>query len=71
MKFLSEVAKLDDEKEFEGALPTTIFQAGFSEIYGQKPDIDSTALMISTSTLLQEELEIPKERIKVEEFTGY
>ena len=50
MKFLSEVAKEDNEKQFEGALPTTIFQAGFSEIYGQKPDIDSTALMISTSS---------------------
>jgi hypothetical protein len=26
MKFLSEVAKEDNEKQFEGALPTTIFQ---------------------------------------------
>ena len=49
MKFLSEVAKADKEKDFEGALPTTIYQAGFSEVYGQNPDIDSTALMISTS----------------------
>jgi hypothetical protein len=50
MKFLSEVAKEDLQKEFQGALPTTIYQAGFSEIYGQNPDIDSTALMISTSS---------------------
>jgi hypothetical protein len=50
MKFLSEVAKEDNEKKFEGALPTTIYQAGFSEVYGQNPDIDSTALMISTSS---------------------
>ncbi|HYY50451.1 MAG TPA: hypothetical protein VE643_06230, partial [Nitrososphaeraceae archaeon] len=48
-KFLSEVAKEDKQKEFQGALPTT-YQAGFSEVYGQNPDIDSTALMISTSS---------------------
>jgi hypothetical protein len=50
MKFLSEVVDEDKQKEFEGALPTTIYQAGFSEVYGQNPDIDSTALMISTSS---------------------
>jgi Glycosyl-hydrolase family 116, catalytic region len=50
MKFLSEVAKADKQKEFQGALPTTIYQAGFSEVYGQNPDIDSTALMISTTS---------------------
>jgi glycogen debranching enzyme len=49
MKFLSEEAKEDKQKEFSGALPTTIYQAGFSEIYGQNPDIDSTALMLSTT----------------------
>jgi hypothetical protein len=49
MKFLSEEAKEDKQREFAGALPTTIYQAGFSEIYGQNPDIDSTALMISTT----------------------
>jgi hypothetical protein len=48
MKFLSEV--YDDKKdEFNGALPTSIYQAGFSEVYGQNPDIDSTALMISAT----------------------
>jgi Glycosyl-hydrolase family 116, catalytic region len=50
MKFLSEVAKEDKQKKFEGALPTTIYQTGFSEVYGLNPDIDSTALMISTSS---------------------
>ncbi len=33
-----------------GALPTTIYQAGYSEIYGENPDIDSTALMVSTTS---------------------
>src|SRR5919202_1738706 len=50
MRFLLEAAKLDKQKEFEGALPTTIYQAGFSEVYGQNPDIDSTALIVSTSS---------------------
>jgi hypothetical protein len=49
MKFMSEEANEDKQKDFAGALPTTIYQAGFSEIYGQDPDIDSTALMISTT----------------------
>jgi hypothetical protein len=51
MKFLSEVASVDKQKEFEGPLPTTIYQAGFSEIYGQNPDIDSTAYGSSESYL--------------------
>jgi hypothetical protein len=50
MQFLSEEAKQDKQKEFAGALPTTIYQAGFSEVYGQNPDIDSTALMVSTTS---------------------
>lgn len=49
MKFLSEEAKEDNQKVFAGALPPPIYQAGFSEIYGQNPDIDSPALMISTA----------------------
>jgi len=49
MKFLSEEAKEDKQKEFLGALPSTIYQAGFSEVYGQNPDIDSTGLMLSTT----------------------
>jgi glycogen debranching enzyme len=50
MKFSAEVAKANKQKEFEGALPTTMYQAGFSEVYGQNPDIDSTALIISTTS---------------------
>jgi glycogen debranching enzyme len=63
MNFTSELANDKKLKEFEGALPTTIYQAGFSEVYGQSPDIDSTALMLSTTswiltrTLLKEERE--------------
>jgi glycogen debranching enzyme len=58
MKFMSEEAKEDKQKEFAGALPTTIYQAGFSEIYAQNPDIDSTALMISTTAwILNKSLE--------------
>jgi glycogen debranching enzyme len=56
MKFLSEEAKEDKQKEFAGALPTTIYQAGFSEVYGQNPDIDSTALMISTTAWILNKL---------------
>lgn len=50
MNFLSEVANEEKIREFEGALPTTIYQDGFSEVYGQNPDIDSTALMLSTTS---------------------
>ncbi len=50
MKFLSVVASDDIEETFEGALPTTIYRSGFSEVYAANPDIDSTALMISTTS---------------------
>ncbi|MEO9320971.1 MAG: GH116 family glycosyl hydrolase [Nitrososphaera sp.] len=50
MQFLSEEAKDDKQEEFAGALPTTIYQIGFTEVYAQNPDIDSTALMISTTS---------------------
>jgi hypothetical protein len=36
-------------KKFNGALPTTIYQ-DFCDIYGLNPDIDSTALMISSTS---------------------
>jgi hypothetical protein len=35
--------------KFDGALPTTIFQ-DFCDIYGMNPDIDSTALMVSSTS---------------------
>lgn len=45
--FKSIIANDDKLSEFEGAIPTTIYyEKGFCEIYGQNPDIDSTALMI-------------------------
>jgi glycogen debranching enzyme len=50
MNFLAEVAEEETEKRFAGALPTTIYQAGFSEVYGKNPDIDSTSLMISATS---------------------
>src|SRR5919198_3299215 len=51
MNFKSVVANNDIKRRFEGALPTTIHQKeGFSEVYAQNPDIDSTALMISITS---------------------
>lgn len=49
LKFISNIADATKQQEFEGALPTTIYPDGFSEVYGENPDIDSTALMISTT----------------------
>lgn len=51
MGYTSQLVKPETQKSFAGALPTTIF-GGFSEIYGQNPDIDSTALMISVTSWL-------------------
>jgi hypothetical protein len=50
MNYRPSIAKEDKQKTFEGALPTTMYQAGYSEVYGLNPDIDSTALMISTTS---------------------
>ena len=47
MKYYPTTTNTDIQKKFEGALPTTIYQAGYSEVYGLNPDLDSTALMIS------------------------
>jgi hypothetical protein len=49
MDYVSQVADDATEKRFEGALPTTIFH-GFSEVFSQNPDIDSTALMVSSTS---------------------
>jgi Glycosyl-hydrolase family 116, catalytic region len=51
-KFSAKAGGVDIQKKFEGALPTTIYQVGFSEVYGKNPDIDSTALMIGTSSYI-------------------
>jgi hypothetical protein len=50
MSYKPTIAKEDKQNTFYGALPTTIYQAGYSEVYGLNPDIDSTALMISTTS---------------------
>jgi hypothetical protein len=50
MRFLPSIAGPEIETTCEGALPTTIYKSGFSEVYGKNPDIDSTALMISTTS---------------------
>ena len=53
MNFHISTANKDIKKEFEGALPTTIYtHYNFCEVYGKSPDIDSTALMISTTSLI-------------------
>jgi glycogen debranching enzyme len=49
MQYISRLADEETLRTFEGALPTTIFH-GFSEVYGKNPDIDSTALMVSTTS---------------------
>jgi glycogen debranching enzyme len=51
-KFSAKAGGIDIQKKFEGALPTTIYQLGFSEVYGKNPDIDSTSLMIGTSSYI-------------------
>lgn len=39
------------KEKFMGALPSTIYQdEGISEVYARNPDIDSTALMVSTTS---------------------
>ena len=51
MDFNPIIADDNTRKKFEGALPTTIYyEKGFCEVYGQNPDIDSIALMISTTS---------------------
>ena len=61
MNFSSEVVNEKKMQEFEGALPTTIYQAGFSEVYGKKPDIDSTALMLSATSWILTRILLNKE----------
>ncbi len=48
LQYRPRVASSEIHEKFQGALPTTIFH-GFSEVYGENPDIDSTALMISST----------------------
>ena len=54
-------------KKFDGALPTTIYyEKGFCEVYGQNPDIDSMALVISTTSWILSNLHDLKDNSKVE-----
>ncbi|MGH9990882.1 MAG: hypothetical protein ACREAS_10640, partial [Nitrososphaera sp.] len=51
LKFSSSTADRETKERFRGALPSTIYHRhGFSEVYARNPDIDSTALMISTTS---------------------
>ena len=54
--------------KFDGALPTTIyFEKNFCEVYGQNPDIDSIALMISTTSyVLSNLLDLKDHHTKIE-----
>ena len=55
------------KKKFDGALPTTIYyEKGFCEVYGQNPDIDSIALMISTTSWILSNLLDLKDNPKTE-----
>jgi Glycosyl-hydrolase family 116, catalytic region len=54
------------KKKFEGALPTTIYyEKNFCEVYGQNPDIDSTALMISTTSYILSNLLVLKDNSQI------
>jgi Glycosyl-hydrolase family 116, catalytic region len=61
LKFSAKAGGLDIQKKFEGALPTTIYQIGFSEVYGKNPDIDSTSLMMGTSSYILARVHAKKE----------
>jgi hypothetical protein len=61
LKFSAKAGGLDIQKKFEGALPTTIYQIGFSEVYGKNPDIDSTSLMIGISSYILARVHTKKE----------
>ena len=53
MNFNSIIGDDNTKKKFDGALPTTIYnEKGFCEVYGKNPDIDSIALMISTTSYI-------------------
>ncbi len=51
LNFKIQDADAGTKEKFKGALPSTIYQdTGISEVYARNPDIDSTALMISTTS---------------------
>jgi len=57
MGFNPIIANDNITNRFDGALPTTLYyEKGFCEVYGQNPDIDSIALMISTTSWILSKL---------------
>jgi glycogen debranching enzyme len=51
LEFTIQTADKGTKERFKGALPSTIYHnQGFSEVYARNPDIDSTALMVSTTS---------------------
>jgi hypothetical protein len=51
MNFTPVISNDRTKSKFEGSLPTSIFQENnVVEVFGKNPDIDSTALMISTTS---------------------
>lgn len=65
LNFKSDIADDNTISKFEGAIPTSIyFEKGFCEIYGQNPDIDSTALMIYITSWILNNLIAIKEKNK-------
>ncbi|MGE0242852.1 MAG: GH116 family glycosyl hydrolase [Nitrososphaeraceae archaeon] len=68
MNFNPIIADDNTKKKFDGALPTTIYyENNFCEVYGQSPDIDSIALMISTTSyILSNLLDLKDNHTKIE-----
>ena len=67
MNFNPIIADDSTIKKFDGALPTTIYyEKGFCEVYGQNPDIDSIALVISTTSWILSNLHDLKDNSKAE-----
>ena len=51
MDFKPTLADNDTKKRFQGSLPTSLYhERRLCEVFGKNPDIDSTALMISTTS---------------------
>src|SRR5215203_1421955 len=51
MDFKPTIANKEVKKRFQGSLPTSIYhERKICEVFGKDPDIDSTALMISTTS---------------------
>jgi hypothetical protein len=73
MKFKSRQITKNENAKFEGALPSTIYyERRVSEIYARNPDIDSTALMISTTAwMLNKILKADRPMMKPSQITPH